>query len=265
MLEALDWISPPSGKASDKYQTLLRNKTEGTGSWFVEAEGFRQWLQDNKASRCLVCPGDPGTGKSFLAATAIQHIKTSSSRTEPRVVAYIFCDYKSNNNTRVVDHLASLLRQIVSQNADTAEPLLELHKENGHLKREELTKKQVQWVLEETISKAQRVYIIIDALDECRHDIRRDLLDSIAELARSGKHGSTLRLMATSQPSPTLVSGFEKRFHTAESVARVKITAHPSDVRAYVKRSLQNEDRFRSDQDLCTKIEDAVVEAAQGL
>lgn len=235
----------------------------------MEAEGFRQWLQDNKASRCLVCPGDPGTGKSFLAATAIRHIKTLSSRTEPRVVAYIFCDYKSNNDTRVVDHLASLLRQIVSQNADIAdadiaEPLLELHKKNGHLKREELTKEQVQRVLEETISKAQRVYIIIDALDECHHDIGQDLLDSIAELAYS-KHGSTLSLMATSRPSPTLVSGFEKRFHTAESVAQVKITAHPSDIRAYVKRSLQNEDRFRSDQDLCIKIEEAVVEAAQGL
>lgn len=181
-------------------------------------------------------------------------------------MAYIFCDYKSNNDTQVVDHLAALLRQIASQdvNADMAEALLRLHAENRH-RREEVTKEQIQQALEETIAKVQRVYIIIDALDECRHDIRRDLLDSIAELARSGKHGSTLRLMATSQPSPTLVSCFEKRFHTAESVVRVKITAHSSDVRAYVKRSLQNQNRFRSDQDFCKKIEDTVVEAVQGL
>lgn len=71
--------------------------------------------------------------------------------------------------------------------------------------------------------------------------------------------------MITSRPSPTLVSDSEKRFHQPKLVMRIEVTAHSSDVRAYVEGFLNTKDLFRSDQALCTDIKDTIVEAAQGL
>lgn len=180
--EALDWISPTWYQ--DKYADLLGSRTERTGSWFVEHVGFRKWLDCKETSSCLICQGDPGTGKTTIAATTIQHIRTTA---EPAVVAYILCDYKTDKDMHVTDYLASLLKQLASQDADMAKPLLDLHDKKSN-NRVELKKEDIQKALADTIAKTKRVYIILDALDECRDDVSRDLVDSIAELAhRPGK------------------------------------------------------------------------------
>lgn len=56
--------------------------------------GVRKWLGCKETSSCLVCQGDPGTGKTILAATTIQHIRTIAA-TELAVVAFVFYDYKT--------------------------------------------------------------------------------------------------------------------------------------------------------------------------
>ena len=42
--------------------------TPGTGKWFLESDGFQEWLvSDDANKRVLCCVGDPGAGKTGLA------------------------------------------------------------------------------------------------------------------------------------------------------------------------------------------------------
>jgi hypothetical protein len=101
----LDWVSPTDFPAQQ--HDIITGRQEGTGQWLLDSPKFKGWLQG--AHRTLICPGIPGSGKTMMAAIAINHLSTLSQADIG--LAYVFCNYKSQVDQNLYSLLSALLKQ----------------------------------------------------------------------------------------------------------------------------------------------------------
>jgi AAA domain len=171
--------------------------------------------------KTLFCHGIPGAGKTMIASIAINHLKASFSD-DNTGRAYLYCIYKSQDNQKADDLLASLLGQLVARQSMVPESIRQLyddHRRKGENSR--LSQNEIREGLHNTIKTYSRIFIVIDALDECETDgIRKELLSEIYKL----QEGSDTRLMVTFRPSvdlerPSGVTELEIRAHKENILA----------------------------------------------
>ena len=86
--ELCQWLSPLDFPAQQR--EVYSRRQEGSGKWLLESERFQSWLKTEGG--VLLCPGNPGAGKTVLASVVIDHL-WNKVRTEDIGVAYIYCDY----------------------------------------------------------------------------------------------------------------------------------------------------------------------------
>jgi ankyrin repeat domain-containing protein 50 len=113
-------------------------------------------------------------------------------------------------------------------------------------------------VLQFEVRRPSKVFIVIDAIDECpeSNGIRDSFLAEIRKLQ------PTIRLLITSRHIQTIEREFEK-------AARVEIRASDEDVRRYLERRIESEGRLvrlvKADPVLQTIIANTIVENAKGM
>src|SRR5204863_1803509 len=98
-------------------------------------------------------------------------------------IAYLYCNFRKQQEQKPKDLLASLLKQLVQKQPaipENVKSLYERHKNKGSRPSFEEISKELLSV----IAIYSKVLIIIDALDECQvsHEDRRKLLSEIFNL-----------------------------------------------------------------------------------
>ncbi|KAM6521558.1 hypothetical protein FSOLCH5_006312 [Fusarium solani] len=107
---------------------------------------------------------------------------------------------------------------------------------------------------EEVIAKYDRVFFVIDTLDECVSEDRTELLNEIFRL----QTGNKVHLFATSDPDPDV----ERMFANTPSL---EIKADQEDVRSYLERGMDAlPDFVKEDPALKEEIKDTIIKAAPG-
>jgi len=152
-----DWLSPLD--FNEKQNTTLSRCTPGTGMWFLKEPRFQAWLRDEY--RVLWCPGNSGVGKTFIVSITINHLQESYCL-EDTAVVFIYLDYKAEHSAAQLT--AALLKQLACQFLTTHSMnfLLEHKKTGSYPKGDEL------WgIFKSEVEKYLRVFIVVDALDEC--------------------------------------------------------------------------------------------------
>lgn len=73
-----------SGRVDEDYLKHERDRVPGSCTWLLRKESFKKWsegqsmaLLDDEAQRIYRLVGDPGSGKSVLAAHVISHLQNS--------------------------------------------------------------------------------------------------------------------------------------------------------------------------------------------
>jgi hypothetical protein len=155
-----------------------------------------------------------------IRSIIIRHLQTVF-RAKNVAVLFIFCNYKESAKQTIPHLLASLLRQI-SQHCDAvSEHIRSLYRE--HVDRRDPSLDNVRATLTSAIGTYSKVFVIVDALDECPGDgTRESLLKELRGLALS------VRLLVTSRDLPSIA----QHFHEAK---RLDIFADHRDVQEYVK------------------------------
>ena len=214
-----EWISPTDYPAQQS--DIIKRRQEGTGQWFLDAPEVAKWRSGAKAT--LFCPGIPGAGKTMVAAIAIDSL-LKSIQDNSVGVAYIYCNYKDQREQDVTSILAAILKQLVQGRPSLAEPLTQLHKQHAH-KGTRPSADEISTALRSVISDLSTVYIVIDALDECRNDdgTRRWLLARIRDLQSK----ADIRFLATSRFLPDIIDEFKDS-------GRLEVQASDEDVRRFV-------------------------------
>ena len=153
----------------------------------------------------------------------MNHLQTIFKDDDLVIVLCIYCHYKDQTEQTVTNLVASLLKQIVQHpqaNLDNVKSLYTVHKNQGT--RPTLDDFITAFGLE--TRSCSKVFIVVDALDECREEdgTRARLLKALRSLA------GNVNLMVTSRDLPSIARDFEGK-------KRLTIRARDEDVTMYIR------------------------------
>lgn len=220
----LDWLSSESFEA-DRGKPAYQ---PGTGQWFIDSPDFQTWIQ--YPGQTLFCPGIPGAGKTNMASIAIDELDRCHGSDSSVGIAYVFCSFRYYDDPRQSPDniLASIIRQLIRRLPllpSTVQLLYEKHRSNGSRPSFNDLSNILKDVVQ-TVSK--QVFIIIDALDECKPAGISRILNKISETQSFGN----LNLLSTSRSVPAIEARFQgKPF--------LEIRATKDDVMIYLKARLE--------------------------
>ncbi|EKM54837.1 uncharacterized protein PHACADRAFT_197262 [Phanerochaete carnosa HHB-10118-sp] len=223
-----DWLAPPD--PSQTHEERRTSHLTGTCMWFFDSK-FEEWKNSNNGVYWI--HGNPGTGKSVLCSSIIEHV----SSTPGLHVAYFYFDYRRTEMQTVTGLLASLIYQLATCSEQCHKVLEQFRKDN----RAKLspTRELLISCLERILQTSAGAVIIIDALDECSPSTRQDgLFPTLHRLVSKDIPG--LRILLTSRPEADIQKAMDDfpahqlRLHDAD--------AHTRDLATYISHCLAGDD-----------------------
>lgn len=247
----IDWLSSDDFPA--QHADFVARRQADTGLWFLDSPEFTEWVHG--ASRTLFCPGIPGAGKTMMAAIVVDHLH-NTVQTPDVGVAYLYCNYKRRVDQTAPNLLAAILKQLVQGRPSFAQPLSSLY-DHHQPRGTKLSLEEALSALQSVLAAYSKVYLVIDALDECPNQDRTR--KEVLRLCHKLQGQSDLRLMATSRDIPDIAEEFK-------DMPRVEVRASEADVKRYVVGQI---DRFakcvQRDDGLQELVQNKVVEAVDGM
>ncbi|KAF3318822.1 hypothetical protein TWF173_005234 [Orbilia oligospora] len=230
-LEILDWLTPI--EYGPQHNDIAQKRQLGTGQWLLKHNKYDNWLQNSK--KILFCPGMPGAGKTFLASIVVDHLFRLFNNTPEVGIAYIYFNYKRQDQQTIYNVLASILKQLAHRQC----PVLTMVKTLYDQHRANKTKPSVGDItkaLQFATTKYSRVFIIIDALDECQTSdyCRGNFLSEIFRLYTQ----CGINIFATSRHIQEIIAQFD-----LEGGKTLEIRAHEEDIRSYLDDQIKQSRR----------------------
>jgi Cdc6-like AAA superfamily ATPase len=255
------WLSPPD--PSTNYNKALQQRQEGTGRWLLQMSLFRKW-QTQKHS-FLWLHGIPGCGKTILSSTIIEHLVD----THPdQVLLYFYFDFTDAGKQTLDNVIRSLISQLYHKRKDTQKLLDSLFStcDDG---RRQPTCESLCKVFLQMINQAQEIYIVLDALDECRTR-KGPLLEGLLAWIRSlsDLEQRNVHLLVTSRPEHDIELVLRKLAQSDKDIVPIQSDLIEDDIRSYVHTRVKTSDglkRWRSRTDVLDEIQRVLIEKAKGM
>ncbi|KAI9375946.1 nucleoside phosphorylase domain-containing protein [Aspergillus egyptiacus] len=170
---------------------------EGTGQWLLNDPKFKDWIKEKQT---LFCPGLPGAGKTVMTSIVNDFLHRHFQNQPDMGIGYVFCDFRqrSRQNLRIL--IGCLLRQLIRTTHQIPVAVQKLHARGIRPPTKDLLE-----CFESVIGSFSRVYLVIDALDECEETTRNNLLSQLLKTQSLHK----LHILATSRHVPEITSYFE--------------------------------------------------------
>ncbi|KAI0593638.1 hypothetical protein F4775DRAFT_586693 [Biscogniauxia sp. FL1348] len=251
-LAVLNWLTPVDYALNQS--DFIRRRQAGTGQWLLNSPEYRKWLQCENMT--LFCPGIPGAGKTILTSIVVEDLSTAFANDKSTGIAYIYCNFKQQETQKVEDLMASLLKQLAQSQSSLPDSVKALHDQHKD-RRTRPSLDKILCTLESVALLFSRVFIIVDALDECQafEGCRTRFLTEVFAL----QNKSRANIFATSRFIPEIASRFNR------SVS-LEIRASPEDVRRYIDGHITLLPSFvHGRPDLQEKIKTEIVNAVDGM
>ncbi|ESK85849.1 hypothetical protein Moror_2373 [Moniliophthora roreri MCA 2997] len=172
----LNWISPLLYEGHRNYQK--RDVLRGTGQWLLQDRIYTAWKSDS-ASSLLWLHGIPGAGKSKLVSIVVEDLLQSfRDGMHPRPT-FFYC----SRDTAEPEIIASLARQLASAVGDNSllKRAVDVYKK--HRKgTNRIPDQKGEFLFRQLVRLLKNSYVVIDAIDECDHAARRELLNTLVGL-----------------------------------------------------------------------------------
>lgn len=247
--EVLDFLT--TDDHSDALNASLAKHLEGTNTWFFESAEFSNWMSQDSSS-VLECVGEPGAGKTVLAGQAIRYLQGRVQDDE--TVLYLFCQHSKQAEQSTERLLLTLLRQNCVQSPDLISLIMPLYQAKSKTQQRP-PKTDLVRILHGIVAQSNKVYLVIDALDECERSCCVELLGLVEQLSNS----FNIKCLTIARRDPAIGA-------LTKSSIFVNVEALTSDVGSYITANLHRlEARVRVNPQFKCRIEEAVVKAAGGL
>ncbi|KAI9777066.1 MAG: hypothetical protein M1839_009117 [Geoglossum umbratile] len=220
------WLSPLNFSA--KQSDVFGRHQEGTGEWLLGADAFKNWLDGSE--RTLWCPGIPGAGKTVLASIIVDYLQQSCGQGNSAATC-VYCSYGEQQDQTPTNLVASILQQLIQREGHVSSELMGVYQHHT-AKQTRPTINECSKLLQAEVLGYSRVFVVVDALDECTEGTRDSLLTELR-----GIH-PTISLLVTSRHIPTI----EREFG---NVARLEIQANDGDIRLYLESRIKKEGRLK--------------------
>jgi hypothetical protein len=248
----LKWLTPMD-YAPQQYDCINRRQP-GTGQWLLDSAEFKTWVEADKQT--LLCLGIPGAGKTILTSSVVEILRRRFQDDLSVGIAYLYCNFRRQDEQKAEDLLASLLKQLTQglpSLPDTVKSLYDRHTVKGT--RPSLD--EISRSLQSVAALYSQVFIIVDALDECRASdgSRARFLTEVFNLQAKCR----AYLFATSRFIPEITEKFDGSIS-------LEIRASVEDVRRYVHGHISHLPSFVGhNPELQEDIETEIVNAADGV
>ncbi|OCL08336.1 hypothetical protein AOQ84DRAFT_388931, partial [Glonium stellatum] len=248
-----------------KQRAISKLRQAGSCQWFLEAEEFQAWVNSSRGR--MWCPGMPGTGKSVMVSAVYESLLNRFPTSEAAVVC-VYCSYEECDNQSATELIGGIWRQLVTQRGDAlndAREWYQTHLKNGtRPDQAEITR-----ILDSELESHPKIFLLVDALDECPEDTRTQFLKVLCGLPPQVNILATSRFNESIEDEFLEKGEFSKPFdeQTAEKHT-LTINANSDDIGLYVKSRILHERRLLRNinayPSLMNEIIAAVLERAGG-
>ncbi|KAL8697208.1 MAG: hypothetical protein Q9201_007243 [Fulgogasparrea decipioides] len=224
--KVLDWISKL--KYEQKHLDIRLPRVDGTGEWLLEHPTFQRWHdQPTDQADTLWCHGVQGSGKSILASLVVDELRRAFISKDV-AVAHVYFDYRDQQHQSIEQVTASLLKQTASARVTIPAAVADLHQ---RLRKQQRVPRQqdLMHALISTCKEYDKVYFVIDALDECDSNLRKGFLQLLDDLRGCSS------IFVTSRPYDDIRTA-------AKDSPQIEIKAHSSDLRRYILQEIERHD-----------------------
>jgi Cdc6-like AAA superfamily ATPase len=255
------WLSPPD--PSTNYNKALQQRQKGTGLWLLQSSLFQKWHRQQHSFLWLY--GIPGCGKTILSSTIIEHLMD----THPdQLLLYFYFDFTDASKQTFDNVLRSLISQLYHKRKDTQKLLDSLFSSCGN-GRSQPTCESLCKVFLQMINQTEEIYIVLDALDECRTrkgPLSEGLLAWIQSLQNLEQRN--VHLLVTSRPEHDIEQVLREVAQSDRDIVPLQSDLIKDDIRSYVHTRVRKSDglkRWRKLPDVLDEIERVLMEKAQGM
>lgn len=214
-LASLRFDNSRYGKISEEHQ--------GSLEWIWTHNQYQKWLEAD-ASRVLYLQGKPGSGKSTLTKYFAKYLPEREPNVKSAIVATFFYSFREGEAQRShYNMLRSILYAILNQHEAffyhhfQCEYRRQLQTAGGGLFRWDYSslKSLLSSLRDHTV--AERLYLIIDAVDESDYNDRREILDLFLRICSEAQK-CVVKAFIASRPVATL----ERRISEFHSFIRLQ-------------------------------------------
>lgn len=247
----VNWLTPIDYTLQQS--NFFNRRQEGTGQWFLDSTEFQKWIETGNT---LFCPGIPGAGKTILTSVVVKELNTRFENNKSIGVAYLYCDFRRQDEQKAEDLLASLLKQLTQSHSSIPATVESFYNEYKN-KRTQLSLDKISEALQSVAALYSRVFIIIDALDECQESngCRMKFLSEIFKLQAKCQTS----LFATSRS----ILDINKRF---EGSMKLEIQASNQDIQTYLNGNKSQLPRCAlQNLELQEEIKTEIIKAVDGM
>ncbi|OTB06199.1 hypothetical protein M426DRAFT_119710 [Hypoxylon sp. CI-4A] len=243
-----NWLTPID--YDSQQADFLSRRQSDTGNWLLNSSEYQSWVASS--GQTLFCPGIHGAGKTILTSIIVDDLHVRFENDTDVGIAYIYCNYKQQADQTATDLLLSILKQLTRRRPVLPDAVKTLHDRH---KQKRPSIEEISDNLKSVSRLYSRVFIVIDALDECQssNGCRAKLLSKIFVLQKQGGN-----VLATSRFIPDIVERFS-------GFPSLEVRARESDVKRYLARRINDIPRFGRNPKLQEEIAKVIPEAVDGM
>jgi Cdc6-like AAA superfamily ATPase len=200
--DILDWLSQID--FAHQQNDYITRCEPGTGQWLLKSTEFNDWLATSKQT--LFCRGIPGAGKTIQTSIVVKDLVRRFEDSTTVGIAYLYCNFQRQQGQKPEQLLANLIKQLAQHQKTFPRSVQELYDRHQQRNTRPLLE-ELSASLQSVGGSYSRVFIVVDALDECQdaNGNRTKLLDHL--FGAQSKIG--LNLFATSRPIPAIMKRFK--------------------------------------------------------
>ncbi|KAL8869919.1 MAG: hypothetical protein Q9174_003911, partial [Haloplaca sp. 1 TL-2023] len=250
------WLNPVNHDSNHEAAVKLRHKS--TGSWFLEGDAFKKWLNETNTFLCL--RAIPGAGKTILISSVVEFLK-EHVRSPDIGLAYFYCDYKDQEKQRPSKLLCTLLSQLARQHRSVFQRLQsfvqERCKENpASTPTHDELRGNFGTFLEGTF---QQVVLVVDAIDESPQHACM-----VGDLKTFSKTFPSIKILVSSREELDITRAFKSFPHV-----KIQQSDVASDIESFVEAEIaariQDKDLTIRRPELRLTICKTLVERSEGM
>ncbi|KAK7438353.1 hypothetical protein CaCOL14_007794 [Colletotrichum acutatum] len=219
----------------------VEKRTKGTCKWLVSHSKFLAW-ENSYCTPVFWLRGDIGTGKSFLSSRVIDRYRIHDGIQFPTGhslgLAFFYCNSSDQNRQSIQSILRSYIRQlgeVTGHPESIHETLFNLYKRKEI--KSDITLQDCETALVEMINSYSRTVLILDALDECKKDTRRHIVEFFKRLVE--KTNRCLKIFIASRPEND-IGDYLRSFQEPRATITINTSDNQDDIEKFVNTEVDN-------------------------
>jgi NACHT domain len=252
------WLCAPDPLSN--YQKAKKQRQVGTCLWFLEGKQYAQFR--NGTARFMWLHGILGCGKSVLSSIILDDLFQFCQSQYRWMVAYFYFDFSDSQKQTPEAMARSIITQLVRKCSMIPYSLYALFSQYQQSSQQQSVELYLR-VLKDVIHSFPRVYLVLDALDECGS--RTELTDLLTVMAEWKIE--TLQLLVTSRKVRDIERCLEDVVEE-KYIISLQSDMIDSDIQLYIRERLCNDKdlrKWRKDGELQDEIEKMLVRGAHGM